>query len=648
MKSRIVVIFAVVCGLWVTLALRGVVLQVVPNSRLDQLQHRQFARTVKLQSRRGAILDRDGKELAISVPAYSLFADPLILEEPARVAQRLARALKLNPSALLKRLSRKESRFVWLARLLPRESYEKIKGWKIRGLGFIEESRRVYPNNQLLAQVLGVVGRQGEGLEGLELAMESELKGSERQVIMQRDARGRPLVVDGSVFFQHPDGSDIHLTIDSKIQFTLEQELRSALKQHSAQGATGIILDAQTSEILAMASVPTYDANLPHQHYGLWRNRAITDNFEPGSTMKPILVAGALRAGLLRPNSKIDCEGGKLKVGGRLIREAESDHKFGQLTVSEILTYSSNVGSTKIAFMLGADEYSQVLRDFGFGEKTGVQLPGEGRGLMSPLPWRPHLLSNISFGHGIGVTALQVANAYTALANGGWLKRPLLVKRVTNIETGEEKQFTAQPVRQVLSAQQAATLTLMLSTVTQPGGTGRLARVPGFPVAGKTGTAQRVAENGRGYEAGAYIASFAGYLPAHQPKFVIYVAVDGPQGVYYGSQVAAPIFARLGHYLMRQTAAPPVLISQNHVLPAPEPERTSRPSIPAMPSPGTLTRVPDLTGLTLREVLRRVSGQEIDLRLVGKGKHATRVWPPSGDLLGESRKLVVEFAPDDP
>jgi cell division protein FtsI (penicillin-binding protein 3) len=674
MKSRIVVLFSFVCIMWLGLAARGFFLQVMPQSKLDQQQKRQFGRTIQLQSRRGALLDRNGKELAVSVPAYSLFVDPQIISNHKQVAAKLARQLKLSHTVVLKRLRRKDTRFVWLARLLSSQQYEEIKSWNIRGLGFIEESKRVYPNNQLMSQVLGLVGKEGRGLEGLELAYEKYLRGHKKQVSLQKDARGRPLIMDGSPFSQQTDGSDIYLTIDSKMQFVLEQELMAALREFSAEGATGVILDAQTSEILALATVPSLDANNPRGATALRRNRVVTDNFEPGSTLKPFVVAGALRAGVIQPNTKFDCEGGRLQIGRRIIREADEHHNFDSLTVSEILTYSSNVGSTKIAFKLGADRYYQTLRDFGFGEKTGVELPGEARGLLHAPPWRPHRLSNISFGHGIAVTALQIANAYTVFANGGWLRQPTLVRKISNLEKGEHHEAVLPKGRRVLSAKEAETITFMLTTVTQEGGTGVLARVPGYPVAAKTGTAQKVSATGRGYEKGAYISSFAGYLPAHQPRFVIYVAVDNPQGKYYGSQVAAPIFGRLGHYLMRQTAEPPVLLSQKSVLPADPFSDASREAANSSLMPGiasgaqqalsktihqTIHKIedvgsvrsfptrlqvtPDLKGLTLREVIAQVAGQAIDLRVVGNESVVSKVSPLPGTPLGKNRKVVAEF-----
>src|SRR5207253_2623837 len=288
---------------------------------------------------------------------------------------------------------------------------------------------------------------------------------------------------------------------------------------------------------------PTFDVNKAMKTAPeVRRDKVATDAFEPGSTMKTFVIATALREGLAAPNTKFFCENGSFKVGDKVIHEAEAKEVFGNLTVSEILALSSNIGTTKIAFKMGAETLRQGLLDFGFGSKLGLDLPGEARGSVQALPWRPHLLSNISFGHGIAVTPLQIANAYAAVANGGVLNTPYIVQSMRDSETGQVKEMQQKPIRRVLTAEQASQMKIMLSGVTAPGGTGKNARVNGFIVAGKTGTAQKVDPNGRGYIKGAYISSFAGFIPANDPKFVIYVALDRPRKGFYGAQVAAPIF----------------------------------------------------------------------------------------------------------
>lgn len=673
MRSRIVFILIALTSLWALMIARAAYLQVLPNERLQALQRRQFETVVKLNPRRGDVLDRNGHELAVSMTKYSLYADPKIIEAPRRTAQMLAREIKMAPKAIEEKLRQKKKRFVWIGRLLSKEARDAIDGWHIRGLGFVEESQRVYPNDRLLSQVLGFVGEDGQGLEGLESKYNEQLQGESVKVNMRKDARGRPLIINGQIFNQVPDGSDIQLTIDRELQFMLEQELADAMTVHDADSAVGVILDAQTSEILAMSSAPTFDLNRsgdfsPERR----RNRAVTDAFEPGSTLKTFVIAGAMARGLIEPNSKFDCEGGVMRIGKRVIHEAETHEKFGQLTVTEILAHSSNVGATKIGFKLGAEGVRESLKSFGFGERTGVDLPGEAKGIMQALPWHEHLLANISFGHGVTASALQIANAYAVIANGGYLKQPYIVKTVFDHESNEKIEKAdakSRSIRRVLTDDQVAKMRIMLTNVTSDFGNSANARVPGFPVAGKTGTAQKVNPNGRGYIRGGYISSFAGFLPANDPKFVIYVALDHPKKGYYGSAVAAPVFSRIAKFAVRRAGLAPVLINQDNVIsqarrePAQEKTRVrpiedfapggavaaQRPkskdagsalrasavdSLTAVDPIGE--RVPDLTGLTAREVMARVSGTDIRVRLHGQG-YVSRTSPEFGAELAKSK-----------
>jgi cell division protein FtsI (penicillin-binding protein 3) len=400
-----------------------------------------------------------------------------------------------------------------------------------------------------------------------------------------------------------------------------------------------------------MASVPTFDVNKAMKTSPeLRRDKVATDAFEPGSTLKTFVIASALRQNLLAPNSKFFCENGSFKVGDKVMHEAETHETYGNLTVSEILAVSSNIGTTKIAFKMGAESLRQGLLDFGFGSKFGLDLPGEARGSVQALPWRPHLLSNISFGHGIAVTPLQMANAYAAVANGGVLNTPYIVQSMRDSETGQVKETPQKPIRRVLTPEQASQMKIMLSGVTAPGGTGKNARVNGFIVAGKTGTAQKVNPDGRGYIKGGYISSFAGFIPANDPKFVIYVALDSPRKGFYGAQVAAPIFSRVASYAVRKEGLAPVHLSENTQI---SEKRKSikldaeKSRILAGVVEGDIVStsldlglVPDVTTMTLREVLRRFSGKEISVKFRGQGV-VTGVEPPVGSPLPENKEITV-------
>lgn len=686
MKSRIVVLLIFVTLLWSMMLSRAAFLQLWPNERLQSLQKRQFETVVTLKSRRGDIVDRKGNELAVSSAAYSLFADPKVMENKPAIAKQIAPLIGVSPKEIMSKIKSKTNRFVWLQRKLEPQVREQIENLKIHGLGFIEETRRIYPNESLLAHVLGFVGSDGKGLEGIEAEANETLEGGHTKVSMQRDAHGRPLIVNGQLFHQLPDGSEVQLTIDRDLQYMLERELAETVRVHEANHAVGVILDAQTSEILAMANTPLFDSNnAANVAPNVRRNRAVTDSFEPGSTLKAFTIASALKDGWLEPNTKIDCQGGRMQIGKRVIREAENNdkHRFGMLTSSEILAYSSNVGAAKIAFRLGPEKLRQTLSEFGFGAKTDVDLPGESRGIMRSLPWGELQFSNIAFGQGITVTPLQIANAYAAVANGGWLKRPYIVKRVRDVASGEVVDTQPKTLGHPLNAEQAMKMKLMLMGVTMKDGTGYVARVAGFPVAGKTGTAQKVDPNGRGYIKGGYISSFAGFLPANDPKFVIYIAVDQPRKGYYGTTVAAPVFARIAKFAVRQYGLNPVLFSEEDVIKKPEiRELASRTKVEQdneklsksssvggteqvsvannasvaaataiaaggdhVSSAGVASVVPNLNGLSLREVMLRLQGQGVPLKIHGHGfVSSTRPLPGTTLKDGDELSLYLEPA----
>ncbi len=675
-------------GLWILLLVRAACLQTFPDERLKTLQERQFQTVITLQSRRGAIVDRKGRELALSTTAYSLYADPKLLEGKKILAKKLSKELGLSAEGIFAKIKDKNKRFNWIARLIPKEKADLIKSWDIRGLSFVEEFRRVYPNDHLLSHTLGMIGNEGQGLEGLELQYDQQLRGNKKKVSLRRDARGRPLIVDGMMFAENPDGAEVRLTIDSEMQHMLQGELTNAVTEFDADQAFGVILDVQTSAILAMVNTPVFDANqagkVPAE---IRRNRVITDTFEPGSTLKTFAIATALQEKVIAPNTKYNTQNGVMHIGDRVIREAEASHQWANLTVSEILAYSSNIGVTKIAFDIGAESLRKGLSDFGFGNKSGLDLPGEAKGNLQPLPWNQHLLSNVSFGQGIAVTPLQVANAYAAIANGGTLNTPFLVSSVRDPDTGELQETKVKPIRRVVSTEVAESMRLMLLGVTAPGGTGTNANVEGFLVGGKTGTAQKVNPNGRGYLQGAYISSFAGLIPAGDPRFVIYIAVDHPKKTsYYGAAVAAPVFSRVASYAVRMEGLAPMLLTEKNFLPSsgfgtvesrqplakkkgvkkmelaasrkdtPKVKKSVGHRLPAVETPTVLTAsdfvtkkevnnlvvMPDFKNQSLRDVLRVLSGHELEIKVVGSGL-VSETEPASGSEIQENQTVVLHL-----
>lgn len=656
MKKRLLLIFSLFAAVWSFLVLRGAQLQFLPHAEIQARQEKQFQTVVRLESRRGAILDRKGRALALSVRVQSLFADPSEIENPRKVAAQLAKKLRVPASSIYAKIKDRKKRFIWLARKIEPELYQEINAMGMKGLGFIAESKRIYPNEKLLAPTLGFVGMEGQGLEGLELSLEKQLQGGAKQLMVRRDARGRPLILDGLMFAEAAEGQEVELTIDSEMQHELEKELEQAIQQFAADQAFGIVLDANSSEIMAMGMAPGFDANkASNLRPDRRRNKTVTDLLEPGSVIKTFAVAAALEEKLIQPNTRIDTEGGRFKVGDRWIREADQTHKWTNLTVSEILAVSSNVGASKIAFQVGDERLRRYLEMLGFGTKTGIEISAEGRGVLAPLPWNQHLLANVSFGHGISSTPVQIAAAYAAIANGGIWRRPNLVKSVRDAETGLIKEFPESEVareRRVFSTETSHALRLMLSAATGAGATGANARVEGFPVAGKTGTAQKVNNKSGGYLEGAYISSFAGFIPAQNPKYVIYVAVDHPKKQsYYGSQVAAPIFARLATFVARLEGWSPVLMADKNLVRKPrfphvdDSFTQARGTAVLIDDESSELRVPDFRNLTMREVLKSLEGRRVEVRVVGSGLvHQTA--PSPGSSWGKGKYLTVYLRPN--
>jgi cell division protein FtsI (penicillin-binding protein 3) len=644
------------CLVWSLLLVRVFILQVFPHQKLERLESKQYETTVKVDGRRGSIFDRNGVELAISAPTYSLFADPQELwPKRKEAAKKLQRVLGLDPKKMLSATKDKRRRFVWLDRQLTIEKMEKINGLKIHGLGFIEEPKRVYPDEDILKPILGVVGRSGKGAEGIEKQYDSTLRSDPRKIQVRRDARGRPLHFNGLLVTEMESGSDVELTIDRELQYVLHRELKQTVEEQGAAGAVGIVLDAKTSEVLAMdgVGIPMGEEKLDQEN---WRNRPIIEAFEPGSTMKTFIIAAGLQKKNWQPNTKFNCEKGEFRIGNRVIGEADTHHRFGWLTISEILAVSSNIGVTKMAFSLGEDLVKESLSKFGFGRKTGIDLPGEAKGIVQSGKWNKHLLSNVSFGHGMTATPLQIANAYAAIANGGILRVPTITKKQPMpiktwdipwlSKSGHEK----SDGERVLSTTEAQTLRLLLAGVMVPGGTGYSASVPGYPVAGKTGTAQKVNPHGRGYLAGSYISSFIGMIPANDPKFVIYVAVDSPKKQYYGSQVAGPLFSRVATYAVRHEGIAPRWLNEQqamgllpNLVTKNEDEKIKDTEIQveeAMSTAPSSEAMPNIGNLTVREVQEYLRDRELRVRFHGSGK-VMRFEPQEGTILKSNDKVEV-------
>lgn len=531
----------VFCFLFAVVVSKAFYIQVVNKSKLIAYAKSQFIREVKEYPNRGNILDRNGNPLAINVHVYNLFTIPK--NKNAEFYEQLKALSKIVPELpyqKLRSLVQNRSRYTWLGRkiTLSEEQLKKIK--KLEGIFTESHSERVYPNRELMAQVIGYVGVDNTGLAGIENSMNAELKGKPQMVKYIRDAKGRPIKYETKSF--NLVASDISLSIDKDIQGALESYLKDAVEHHKAfRGGAGV-MDAETGEILAIANYPSFDPNKASSFPQENRKLAfVTDPFEPGSIFKTITIASALENKVAQPETKFFCEYGRLRVQNHWISEAETHEKFEWLTVSDILRFSSNVGTTKLAFALKYPKLRETLDSLQFAQKTGIEVKGESKGILSYKAKdkvRPLTLSNISFGQGVATTGIQMLRAYAAIANGGYLVKPTLLRN-------DESQL--KPENRVFSQKTADDVAKMLVSVVDEG-TGGNAKIPHYAIAGKTGTAQRVSATG-GYSG--YIASFAGFPVNVNKKFVVLAYVDHPtDNGYYGGAVAAPIFKKITQYIL--------------------------------------------------------------------------------------------------
>ncbi len=549
-KIRIALCGVVLLALGGLVLRRGVQLQVHESAQLREWAERNYLKEIELAPRRGRVLDRNGAELASTVDFDSVYCNPRQL--PADAAPKLAKALGVAQGDVDKIVAQRKY-FAWLRRRVTPEQSAAVQALKLPGVGVRREPGRVYPNRELGATVLGHASIDGQGLEGVELAYDKLLRGAGVQVVGLRDSYGRELLVDGMIDSAAAAGHDVVLSVDKYLTYVTEAALAGAVKKHSAKAGVAVVMDPRTGEILALASVPTYDPSDPKDASARGaRNRAITDEFEPGSTMKTFTFAAALDAGKVRPDEHFDCQMGRMTVGKHTIRD---DHPKGILTAAEVFKHSSNVGSVKIARRIGKEALFQALSRFGFGKRTGIGLQGERSGILRPVSrWGEIEFATHAFGQGLTVTPLQLVAGFAAIASGGVYHPPRLVTGVVQ-PGGQQEEQPRRGTTRVMSESAARTLLGIMQGVTSEGGTATKAAIDGYPVAGKTGTAQKVV-NGR-YDPDKYVASFIGIVPADRPRLVIGVMIDEPQPIHYGGVVAAPVFKEIGEAGLRYLSVRP-------------------------------------------------------------------------------------------
>ncbi len=644
-RIRIIMIGTVFGLLFLTVVGRAFYLQILQHETLIKKADKQHQHKVDLTPARGSILDRNGTTLAESIHMDSCYAEPRNIKDVDGTAGVLAPILGIPKAELVTRLSVKKS-FIWLERCLAPDIATRIRNMKLPGIGFVAESKRFYPNMEIAAHVIGFTGRDPDGLDGIELKYDNTILGNTGYMITERDALGRNIGIMNTVIKDSSPGKSVVLTLDKTIQFIAEKELAKAVIGSNAKSGMALVMESDTGKILAMANYPTFNPNaISHYSAAQLRNHVVADSFEPGSTFKVFTIASAVDSGTVKATDVYNCENGTYHIADRTIHD---DHPQSRLTVSEIIKYSSNIGSAKIGFKMGEEKLSAYLRNFGFGGRTGIDLPGEAYGSLKK-HWYGIDLATISFGQGVSLSAIQLTSALSAIANGGNLMRPYLVEQILDESGTTVQRFEPQIVRRVITPETSQTVTKMMETVTGEGGTGTKAALDGYRVAGKTGTAQKVDPITRTYSPTKRIGSFVGFVPADNPKLTIAVIIDEPQGVKYGGVVAAPAFRGIAQsslaYLKIQPNMPTTLSAKHtETKPTVAPAAVSLSDGEFQDTAAEGEIMPNFRGMSMRRVLLVMEKRGINIRLLGSGRAAEQSPPPGHKIRGEG-EVWIKFSP---
>jgi cell division protein FtsI (penicillin-binding protein 3) len=662
---------------WVTIGLvawmlvigaRLVQLQVNQHENLSARARNQQLGAIETSPTRGQVLDRQGRELARSIDTESFFADPSEITNPDETARRIASITGQDRTELTSRLRNAKDankKFIWIIRRLDVTTGGKLDVLELDGVYSRKEPKRYYPNDSLAAHVLGFVGTDEIGLSGVEQYYNEKIRGESGKLYLETDARRRAF--ESYEVQPHP-GQTVVLTIDQTIQYRTEQALGAAVERAHAKSGTAIVMDPQSGEILALANAPSFDPNQPPKDAAEGRaNGALQSIYEPGSTFKIVAYSAAIEKGLVKPEDKIDCQMGQITVAGRLIHD---HHPFGVLTVADALAQSSNVGAIKLGLLVGNDSMYEYMKRLGFGARTGIDLAGESPGILRPLSrWQPSSIGSLAMGQEIGVTPLQMATAYSVLANDGTLVKPHLVRELRSPDG--TVLYQAKPeTKRALKAETVAALRNMLEGVTLRG-TARKAQLDGYSAAGKTGTAQKIDPKTHGYSATKYIGSFVGFAPVSNPAVVIIVVIDEPLGAYHGGDVAAPVFREIAEQILPDLSITPdvelkagtqLIAESSHPSPQSvkaaqlqnEERQATLPRIAAKSFSGQTSEVvfavatkraalmPDLRGQSVRDVARMCAQLGLRLEAAGEGR-ALRQSPEPGAEVDPGQVVRVDF-----
>jgi cell division protein FtsI (penicillin-binding protein 3) len=658
LKRRSTAAFVLGTLVWLLIFLRLFYFQVLKATEYKKIATKQHQFRIKLDAKRGIIYDRNGKELVINLPVESFFAIPESVKNVDLVARSFVNSSNFGFSQLKQDLCSQKN-FVWLKRKVEKEESQKIKQRKLAGVWAKNETKRYHLYGDLAEEMLGFTDIDNKGLAGVEYQYDTTLRGKEGEAVFQRDGHQNYYQITEFPIAKPQEGKSLVLTIDIELQSIVEQELREGIDSTGADGGYAIFMHPKTGEILAMAYCGK-DDGLP------MKNRTISDCFEPGSTFKLITASAALEEKLFDPGDKIFAENGKFRIGKKIIHDV---HPYGWLTFKECVMYSSNIALGKIAMRLGKEKIYHYARNFGVGEKTGIDLPGEGTGSIPSvrISWPDVALANIGFGQGVSLTALQIACAYSAVANDGILMKPFVVRAILDERGDTLQSFSPTPVRRVVSENTAHLLVDFMKGVVSVG-SGKRAKIEGLDVAGKTGTAQKAKLGGRGYEENSYIASFIGFFPADDPQMVGLITLDSPKRAHLGGSTAAPVFKNAtqrivslnGESILASVAKnilttamaefPPNFIEKN--LPGPEQPRlgflnSKRYELFFKPDTTSIqdSLIPDVRGKTTREAVRILTLKDLKFKVRGSGIVVNQIYEPDSCVNKDSLYVIIECQP---
>ncbi len=649
LQKHILILTVCMLAAFALLVVRYGYIQLVDGQEMTARLAAQVDRNYQLETPRGAILDRNGRELAVSTKMQSLYVDPNHVDDPAQLAADLAPLIGLNEDEILGDIAQGGG-FVWVKRRLPQEEYESVRQMmrerEYTGcLGFKTEAKRSYPNDSLAANVLGFVGVDDKGLDGIEQSLDPLLKGEVQARTVKTDQQNRPIMESLFSPLQYTGSSckNVQLTIDAGIQFIVEQELDKAMAANNPQAITCVVMDPKTGDVLAMASRPTYNPNRFWDYDAkVWKNRAVSFIYEPGSTFKSVVAGAALQEKVVSPN-QVFVDPGYVMVSGRRIQNWNGE-SFGTVTFTDVVKNSLNTGFAQVGLRLGAEKLTQYAKLFGFGELTHIDLPGEEQGILfEPEDMRDSDIATMSIGQSIAVTPLQLVTAMSAIANDGILLRPHIVKTIYNPDGTIYEERGRSEVRRTIESATDKTLVGLLEQVVATGG-GKKAAVKGYRIAGKTGTAQKIREDGAGYLEGHYIASFCGFAPVEDPQLVVLVMIDDPgAGNFYGGQIAAPvagsIFSQLFRYMHIAPSSDPFAGMEKVQEDTPKRKAGYEGVVPS----GKVV-VPDFAGLSLREAAQKAASAGLTFASRGSGVAGSQSIP-ANTLVDKDTEITVFFQP---